>query len=287
MSYILRGLKYLLLKDLYLFLILFDKSFSNIFNFLKAIVRRNLRFKFRRRGKILMFNYLELINYLDLYIKKLNFGRHLLDRGKVITDALDYTMLGCNFRDKNVLDVGAWIGDSILLFHKLGAKKIIAYEPIKENVEFVEKIIKKFRINCKIYEYAVCEEDGEKEFLIEKAMYERPELCLLEPDKYVYTHDDLVSIKVKCISWKKVLENAIKEKIDIAKVDCEGCEKYLIHIRDELIKGIKEWIIEAHSKEITRNLLEKFNSCGFRLEKIIPLRMQTDQFLIILYFKRF
>jgi len=268
------------LRDFYFFLILFDRNFSNIFNFIRAIIKKDSKFVFRRNDKYFEFRYLELIRSFEI-IEKI-----YLISGKILTDVSDYKKFKINFKEKNVLDVGAWIGDSILLFHKLGAEKIIAYEPIKENVEFAKKLIKKFRINCKIYDYAVCKEDGEKEFLIEKEKYGKEDLILLEQNQNIHIYHELIPIKVKCISWKKVLENAIKEKVDIAKVDCEGCEKYLMDVEDELIKRIKEWIVEAHSKETVKDLIRKFNSCGFKLEKILPNEVNSSEFITVLYFTK-
>jgi len=172
------------LRDFYFFLIFFDKSFSNILNFTRAFIKRDSKFIFRKSEKYFEFNYLELIKYVNLNFEI--FEKISLIKGKILTDVLDYKRFKLNFRNKNVLDVGSWIGDSILLFHKLGAKKIIAYEPIKENVEFAKQIIKKYGINCKIYEYAVCKGDGEKEFLIEKEKYGRGDLSLLESNQNIY-----------------------------------------------------------------------------------------------------
>jgi len=82
------------------------------------------------------------------------------------------------------------------------------------------------------------------------------------------------------------LQNAIKEKVDIAKIDCEGCEKYLMDMENELIGRIKEWVIEAHSREIAINLIKKFRSCRFKLEKIIPHKIESNYFAVILHFKK-
>jgi len=180
--------------------------------------------------------------------------------GKVLTTAIDYKFLDVKFKNKNILDVGAWIGDSILLFHKLGAKKIIAYEPIKENVKFAKKIIKKFGINCKIYNYAVYKRNENKEFLIKGEKYGKQDLSLLDSENAI--HREAIPIKVKCISWEKVLEKALKEKIEIAKVDCEGCEKYLIEIDVNKLSRIPIWIIESNDKNFVKSIyikIKKFN----------------------------
>jgi len=60
----------------------------------------------------------------------------------------------------------------------------------------------------------------------------------------------------------------------------------LRNVENELIKRIKEWVIEAHSKEIASDLIRKFNSCGFKLKKILPFRIESTIFVVILYFKK-
>jgi len=178
----LRKIKFFL-RDFYLFLIFFDKDFSNILNYLKAFINKEQKFIFRKNGNFLNLDYLELIKHINL-----EFGKNSLIKGNVLTDVSDYKKFNIDFENKNILDVGSWIGDGILFFHKLGANRIIAYEPIKENVEFATKIIKKFGINCKIYDYAVCKEDGGKEFWIDKRDYGGVGLGLLESNQKIYMY---------------------------------------------------------------------------------------------------
>lgn len=78
----------------------------------------------------------------------------------------------------------------------------------------------------------------------------------LRPGKY--------KIKVKTKSWEEVIDLAIKENVYLAKVDCEGCERYLIDIPCSKLKSIPKWIIETHSEEIEKSILKKFEQCGFK-----------------------
>ncbi|MEM5882520.1 MAG: FkbM family methyltransferase [Candidatus Aenigmatarchaeota archaeon] len=197
-------------------------------------------------------------------------------RGYIISGAIDYLKLKTKFKNKTVLDIGSWIGDSILLFHKFGAKKIIAYEPIKENVEVTNRFIKRFNINCKLYPYAVCKKSGVMKFIVEEDEYGSVGLSLFK--KKVNNPKE---IKVKCLSWKEVLKRAIDENVDIAKVDCEGCEKFLVSVDDDLIKQIPEWIIECHSLEISRLIFKKFIKNKFQLKRVVSI---TYPNVNILYF---
>jgi len=54
-------------------------------------------------------------------------------------------------------------------------------------------------------------------------------------------------------------------KPDILKVDCEGCEIYILDIPDEVFRNVREYIIEAHSHSLHAQFLEKFQSNGFNI----------------------
>ncbi|MBU5682110.1 MAG: FkbM family methyltransferase [Candidatus Aenigmarchaeota archaeon] len=234
--------------------------------------KKNRKIYFKDEHRIFK-EYLELVRFLNNKYNKIS-----LLSGYVFSDVRDYLKFKIKFKNRVVLDVGAWIGDSILLFYKLGAKKIIAYEPIKENVEFANNIIRKFDINCEIYPYAVCKENGIMKFIVEESEYESSGLSLFKNKV-----NKPKEIKVKCISWKEVLEKAIKEKADIAKIDCEGCEKFLVSVDDDLIKQIPEWIIECHSLEISRLIFKKFIKNGFDLKGFVLVDYPDS--VNILYFK--
>jgi hypothetical protein len=57
---------------------------------------------------------------------------------------------------------------------------------------------------------------------------------------------------------------------DIVKVDCEGCEKHLLDVPDELFGQPKAWVIETH----TRSLYDVFSA---RLKRLgYTVRMICD-----------
>lgn len=68
---------------------------------------------------------------------------------------------------------------------------------------------------------------------------------------------------------------------DLMKVDCEGCEAFLLELDDAIFSRVPEYLVEVHSKETTeicgnchpyggledlrKRFLEKFGHCGFEI----------------------
>ena len=67
------------------------------------------------------------------------------------------------------------------------------------------------------------------------------------------------------------VSRVIKESdADIAKFDCESAEESLVDVPAEILQKIPHYIIEVHSTEIRKAIVEKFESIGFTLEREIP-----------------
>lgn len=60
-------------------------------------------------------------------------------------------------------------------------------------------------------------------------------------------------------------------KADIVKIDCEGAEEHLLKVPDEILKSIKEYVIECHGEEITKRIIERFRDLKFDILEIRPL----------------
>ena len=165
-----------------------------------------------------------------------------------------------NVDNKVVLDVGGFLGETAVFFSKMGAKKIIVYEPLKYHIDYIKKNIKLNNINAIIKPFAVSESCG-KETWYTTSMEGNFSFGLIR-------NKSGKAFEINTVSWNYVLNDAIKHKVSLAKVDCEGGEKYLVNAKDKLIKSIDYWIIEAHSKAIKDSLLQKFKTNGFNLDKI-------------------
>ncbi|MBW6442508.1 FkbM family methyltransferase [Patescibacteria group bacterium] len=176
-----------------------------------------------------------------------------------------------DYKNKKVLDVGAYIGDTALFFLSKGAIYVEAYEPIKENVDLIKKNFKKEikEKKLKILDYALYSNDGEKNFYVDKKSIGRKNFGIMEGKE---------KISIKTLGWDSVLRRG---NYDIAKVDCEGGERYLAFCDWKLLKGIPLWQIETHNKEINSLLKRKFKVSGFKLIKEIRLNRKIS----IVYFK--
>ncbi len=123
-----------------------------------------------------------------------------------------------------VLDVGGYLGETAALFGRWGAREVVVYEPDRVLAQHARKTLRLNGVRGVVYELSVnCSGSNSS------------------------------------ISWVEVL----KEKFDIAKVDCEGCEDGLTRLPDELIRSVPKWIIECHGPRMLKRLCEKFSRAGF------------------------
>ncbi len=158
----------------------------------------------------------------------------------------EYKLSENEIKGKRVLDVGAYIGDTVIGFVKKGAKYVIGYEPVFYDIAIKNLKLNKIK-NAKIIPYGVSDR--------KKVIYA----------KFEYAGTGLhkgKDVKIVCIPWKEVL----KDKFDIAKVDCEGCEFSLLNVNKKLLRKIPLWLIEIHGNPYL--LIKHFENAGFKAEKI-------------------
>ena len=70
------------------------------------------------------------------------------------------------------------------------------------------------------------------------------------------------SLKVEVESFTSILSTY---SADMAKVDCEGYEKYLLDVENASLRRIPYWIIEMHDTTIAQSLRRKFLEAGFEM----------------------
>lgn len=159
----------------------------------------------------------------------------------------------CECQNKTVLDIGGYIGDSARYFLKQGAAKVIIYEPCLKNVDCMRHNLKEHAEVVKIIPKGVSEHCG----------------AMTIHSNYPEGHigfgnrEGRYQLNVEGESFHSILSN---HQVDVAKVDCEGYEKYLLEVENGLLRRIPYWMIELHDGMTTDMITQKFLSAGF--EKI-------------------
>lgn len=191
----------------------------------------------------------------DLYFWEFNSTRWLanLDHIYGLYEYLNgsfETFYSCQIRDKVVLDVGGYIGDTALYFLKRGAKRVIIYEPVEKNVLCMRYNVHPYKDVVEIEQKAVAERDGEMTI---HSNY---------PPGHIGfgNRQGRYHLSVMGESFHSILS---KTQADIAKVDCEGNEKYLLGVEESLLRRIPYWMIEIHDNQLSERLNQKFLSAGF------------------------
>ena len=140
-------------------------------------------------------------------------------------------------RGKVVSDIGAYLGETTVLFARMGARHIHAYEPLF--FEYVEFNLKLNNItNATVHPYGV----------------------FIEEDTYGVAITGSGSGLLSGGTQIKVMP--IEEAItDVVKMDCEGCEWSLLSIPCDVIKRAEEYAIEIHGPEPL--VVRKLEKCGF------------------------
>ena len=161
----------------------------------------------------------------------------------------------CDCKDKVILDVGGFEGESAAYFWSKGAKKIIIYEPVAEHVEFIKKNVALNHIEAEIHQSGIGNKNGTQTIYFDET----------DPGFGIMSKGTK-TIEIKISDVSEVIE---KSGADIGKFDCEGGEESLVSVPAEIIQKIPYYIIEVHSLEIRRAVHEKLLSAGFTLEKEI------------------
>ena len=174
-----------------------------------------------------------------------------------------------NLKEKVVLDVGGFIGETAIFFLSKGARKVIVVEPIKENVDILLKNlqINGFLNNVIIIDEGLANYDGYLEVSYNN----------FGADFGREIGSNKIKIKVRNINY------FLSFKSDIAKFNCEGCEKSILYADTDYIKSINEWFIQTHEEGLENEIKHLMLKLGFAL--IEEYRHQTKSSIWTLHFK--
>jgi len=163
-------------------------------------------------------------------------------------------------KSKVVVDVGGAIGDTALYFASRGAKCVYMFEPLKEFVDYARKNIRQFK-NIYLYDYGLwsCNTSGKGEIDGTEAL------------GFMHNASEALT---------EILKR--EGKIDLLKIDCEGCEwNILPSLNKSLLEKISQIYVEIHGDNHSA-LISKLEECGFvtLVNKKNPSHTKVSMYLL-------
>jgi FkbM family methyltransferase len=190
-----------------------------------------------------------------------------------------------DWTNKTVIDVGAECGDTALYYSSLGAT-VFSLEPIKDNYD---AMIRNIGLNPNLSKRivpinAALGTDGTVKF------FQNPNKSGIA-SSFVYNEfgkDALIS-EIKSYSLKSFLKEFDIKHVDMLKMDCKGCEKYLTEKALEQVDRVKiEYDGVFYGAYKLEDLLSMLKKAGFDcvLYRISPFYYQSIKLTGHIYGKR-
>ena len=188
---------------------------------------------------------------------------------------------GCLSVEGNVvLDVDAFMGETSCFFARRGARIVHAFEPVKE---FYDVLVDNVRLNdldgkVITHNYGVWISGGEIAINLSGGgsgldirREASGEACLE---------------RIRAMDLAKVI-NVVSDTTEdsdiVAKFDCEGCEYALLSIDREVIRKVKEYVIEIHGAYLP--IVHRMLECGYAA-KLVKKLSDNGVPLTIWHFRR-
>lgn len=146
---------------------------------------------------------------------------------------------GVEFQDKVVVDVGAYTGDSAVYFARKGARMVIGLEPDPRNYGLATENVNLngLKDKVKLVNLALSVDDGGSRLNLNA---ETPNIT-----KFEDTED---SVMVETTTIEGLMKQFGLQRIDVLKMNCEGCEYAIIrNMAPETFNSIGEILLEFHA----------------------------------------
>ncbi len=156
-------------------------------------------------------------------------------------------------KDQVVLDIGANIGVTAVVFTAFYECRILCFEPIAENCTLLRKNIERNHLfNIEIIQAAVAKQDGTLTFSQENDISVSAHIH--DPSTFASQKASKL-VEVKSISLKKIFQDLDGKSVALMKLDCEGGEYDIVDQIDErLANQIHAMTLEVHDLDTARNL---------------------------------
>ena len=247
-------------------------------NKLPVVTRSGLRYFLWRNQVIVLFLHLwkgipgdEAINYIirdRIHYRDKNpvihgwIGNGNKNNGNILDVFFNEEYRFLNVRDRVVIDVGASIGDSAIYFALNGASKVIGLEPYPYSFKFGIRNVKENGLEDRILLLnAAYGHDGE--ILVDDSFESKDTTQLKHYDK---------GKKIRVYSLKTLLDEFGGERT-VLKMDCEGCEYFLLEEPENVFSHIEMMQIEYHYGY--QKLVNKLESMGFIVKFTEPEKNQN------------
>jgi FkbM family methyltransferase len=184
---------------------------------------------------------------------------------------------GAFLKGRSILDAGAYIGDSAIVFAKYTDKKIYCFEPSKLNLEIMQKTIKLNNLENKIVPINSCLGDKNEKMCLQK---DGADGVIVEINED--TKDEEIVEQITIDEFVK--ENNVE--VGLIKTDIEGFEPNLLRGAFETIKTQKPILIISiyhNAKDFfeIKPLIESWNlGYKFKVRKYNPYDAVAEMTLI-------
>jgi len=162
-------------------------------------------------------------------------------------------------KDKVVVDIGAYIGDSAIYFAGKGAKKTIAYEPNPHIFEIAKKNVRLNKLTHKIQvrQEAVANEFGVRDFMFNTA---NPGSSSIH-----FKQEDAVKFQVNTVPLSSITQEL--GHVDLLKLDCEGAEYEILPAAyaEGALNNIDKIVMEVHGS--SEPILDILHRAKFKVTK--------------------
>ena len=182
--------------------------------------------------------------YIDgfKFIRRIN-GKPVVDSAFIETFIDEaYAPVGFTYRDAVVLDIGAYVGDSAFYMVKQGARLVYAVEPVDEFYRALEVNIRLNNLEDKV-----------------KAIH----ACIGELANWPPILTGSITSTAPAVS---LMGLANLTKANILKMDCEGCEWWVLNNEPEAFLNFKVILVEVHRD--VKQFVRKMDELGFRVTAI-------------------
>ncbi|MBO3799694.1 MAG: FkbM family methyltransferase [Candidatus Brockarchaeota archaeon] len=171
---------------------------------------------------------------------------------KVLREPLEDIVSCVDIKGSIIVDIGAYLGETALLFLSKGAEKVYALEPVGRHYDYLVENIARNNAEGKIVplNYGAWFRDT---IVNVGYMDDGTGLRTTGGKQVAMQMKDLCDILTTIYNKEG--------RINLVKMDCEGCEYSLLKLDNKIVSLAEQYIIETHGPETP--ILDKMVECGY------------------------